>query len=102
MVAILVSKGTSGGFTVKVNDERVETSHVVNVPQGFAATLGLGEVPDEELVRASFAFLLEREPPTSVLPRFSLDVISRYFPEYPREVGKYIGPDVKDGRSGNL
>jgi hypothetical protein len=41
-------------------------------------------------VRASFRFLLDREPATSILARFSLDVISRYFPEYRREIGKYV------------
>jgi hypothetical protein len=39
-----------------------------------------------DLVRASFEFLLEREPATSILHEFSLDVISRYFPGYPAEI----------------
>ena len=33
-------------------------------------------------MRASFEFLLEREPPSSILGRFDLDIIGRYFPEY--------------------
>jgi len=36
----------------------------------------------EDLVRRSFEFLLEREPPESILRRFDLAVIQRYFPEY--------------------
>ncbi|MGH2711866.1 MAG: hypothetical protein ACRDH9_11770 [Actinomycetota bacterium] len=44
--------------------------------------LDLGEIEPEEVVRASFEFLLEREPATSILPEFSLDQIGRYFPEY--------------------
>lgn len=35
-------------------------------------------------------FLLDREPATSILPRFSLDVIGRYFPEYPAELATYL------------
>ena len=41
-----------------------------------------GEAAVEDLVRRSFEFLLEREPPSSILPRFDLSVIERYFPDY--------------------
>jgi hypothetical protein len=37
-------------------------------------------------LRQSFELLLEREPASSVLSQFSLDDISRYFPEYEREL----------------
>jgi hypothetical protein len=40
------------------------TSHKVSVPAGFSADLGCGHVAPGELVRASFDFLLEREPGT--------------------------------------
>lgn len=39
----------------------------------------------EDLVSRSFAFLLDREPPGSILRRFDLSVIQRYFPEYDRQ-----------------
>ena len=67
------------------------TSHEVSVPTGFAASLGCGDVAPGELVRASFAFLLEREPATSILREFSLDIISQYFPSYPAEIGARLG-----------
>lgn len=40
-----------------------------------------------DLVEASFAFLLEREPKESILREFDLTVIGRYFPEYEQEIG---------------
>ena len=40
----------------------------------------------EDLVRRSFEFLLDREPPRSILRRFALSDIERYFPEYPRVI----------------
>lgn len=46
---------------------------------------------DEGLVRESFVFLLEREPPTSILKKFDLSVISRYFPEYAEEMRRRLG-----------
>jgi hypothetical protein len=36
----------------------------------------------EDLVQRSFEFLLEREPPTSILRKFALPVIEHYFPDY--------------------
>jgi hypothetical protein len=62
------------------------TSHVVSVPAGLPVSLGCGQVALEELVRASFEFLLEREPASSILRTFSLDVISQYYPEYPAQI----------------
>jgi len=38
------------------------------------------------LVRRSFEFLLEREPPESILREFDLSAIERYFPEYARVI----------------
>jgi hypothetical protein len=72
------------------------------VPPGLAETLGCAGVGDAELVRASFGFLLEREPAVSILRQFSLDVISRYYPEYGAELRRYVahppsGSDVLAG-----
>ncbi|HUC13935.1 MAG TPA: hypothetical protein VMS00_05730 [Acidimicrobiales bacterium] len=90
--SLVVAMDVDGNFAVKVRDGTVETSHLVSVPSGFGLELGLGlgTISDEDLVRASFVFLLEREPATSILAEFSLDLISSYFPEYRREIRKYI------------
>jgi hypothetical protein len=87
---VLVARQGDGTYAVKVRGPKSETSHVVSVPAALAQSLGLADLPGEELVRASFAFLLDREPAGSVLPRFSLDAIARYFPEYPTEVHHYL------------
>lgn len=77
-------------FEVTVTDASRTTRHRVSVPE--RATAGLPEGVDAEaLVRSSFAFLLEREPPGAILSEFSLDVISRYFPEYPEEMARRLG-----------
>ena len=44
----------------------------------------------EALLAASFAFLLEHEPKESILRRFDLPVIERYFPEYARVIKKRV------------
>lgn len=88
MTQITVTQQAGGTFRVQTP---AGTSHEVRVPAGFAASLGCGHVAPEELVRASFEFLLEREPATSILREFSLDVISQYFPGYPAEIGTRLG-----------
>jgi hypothetical protein len=72
----------------------------VRVPAGLPHALGCADVPGVELVRASFAFLLEREPPSSILRNFSLEQIGDYFPEYPDSVRRFLAPATGAGDSG--
>jgi len=59
------------------------TTHRVTVPPAIAEKLA-GPNPDIPcLLEASFEFMLEREPNTSILRQFELSVIGHYFPEYP-------------------
>jgi hypothetical protein len=64
------------------------TRHVVTVRQLDLDRLDPGADDPHLLVDASFRFLLEREPPTSILRSFDLLEIGRYFPEYEREMGR--------------
>lgn len=64
---------------------RSPTKHLVTVPPAYAEKLAKN-VPVDMLVSRSFDFLLEREPNTSILSRFELSVIARYFPEYERVI----------------
>ena len=88
MAQVTITRQADGTFRVHTPDG---TSHIVGVPAGYPDSLGCGHVADEELVRASFEFLLEREPASSILRKFSLHVISRYFPEYPAEIHARLG-----------
>ncbi|MFN2504638.1 MAG: hypothetical protein ABR540_10505 [Acidimicrobiales bacterium] len=78
-------------FEVQVTEGDRTTSHRVTVPSSIRDRLGLADADEERAVRESFAFLLEREPATSILDEFSLDVISGYFPEYEEELARRIG-----------
>ncbi|HYO42688.1 MAG TPA: hypothetical protein VES19_05760 [Candidatus Limnocylindrales bacterium] len=62
------------------------TSHEVTVRAGDLARLAPGAVDPGDLVERSFGFLLAREPKTSILGRFDLMVIARYFPDYERTI----------------
>jgi hypothetical protein len=61
------------------------------VPTGLLDRLGLGDVDRELVVRETVKFLLEREPATSILPDFSLEDVSRYFPEFHDELRRRLG-----------
>lgn len=73
-------------FGVKVTEGEETTSHKVIVPPTLLEDWGLEETDGEYVVRESFAFLMEREPATSILPEFSLAIIPRYYPEYKNEL----------------
>ena len=82
---VTVTPDGDGKFRVDISGTSRTTSHTVRATPTTAGELGWsGSV--EELVRESFDFLLEREPQTSILHEFDLEVIGRYFPEYPREI----------------
>jgi hypothetical protein len=87
---VTVTPSADGSFDVEVRSGTGTTRHTVTVPARLASELGAPAVDSAELVRASFAFLLEREPPSSILGSFSLDVIERYFPEYRAEMSRRL------------
>jgi len=67
------------------------TTHRVTVTDAVHQSLTGGKLDKAALVRKSFAFLLEREPNTSIMGRFDLPVISRYFPEYEQHARQWAG-----------
>ena len=77
-----------GGWTcrVEVGGPGTLTSHVLNLSAADLARLAPGAAEPDDLVRRSFAFLLAREPKESILGRFDLPLIGRYYPEYEREI----------------
>ena len=87
---IEVEKIDESKFHVRVIEAGSETTHDVTVSPNDYTRLTNGKVEPEELVRRSFEFLLEREPKESVLTRFDLSAISRYFPEYEREIRRRL------------
>jgi hypothetical protein len=64
------------------------TEHEVAVTHDDLARLAPGAEHPDDLVERSFAFLLRREPKESILRRFDLPVIGRYFPEYEATISR--------------
>jgi hypothetical protein len=78
------------GFDVVVREANGESRHSVTMSKRSFERLTGGRCTPEECVRAAFAFLLDREPKESILSRFDVDVISRYFPDFERELPRYL------------
>ena len=73
---------------VTVSEATSTTKHRVRLSTIDYRRLTGDAIPPETLVRASFAFLLEREPKESILREFDLPIIGSYFPEYEAAMAK--------------
>ncbi len=78
---ILVAHEGGSTYHVTVNEDGDMTTHLVTVWPSDIGHYAPSATP-EELIEASFEFLLEREPKESILTRFELPLIERAFPEY--------------------
>jgi hypothetical protein len=90
MADISISPVAPREFQVQVREGKRQTTHQVTVPERLGEGLELGDDDLERVVRESFHFLLDRERATSILARFSLSDIPRYFPEYPNELARRL------------
>ncbi|MBZ5662312.1 MAG: hypothetical protein LAO08_18075 [Acidobacteriia bacterium] len=87
---IEIEKFDASHFRVRVIDEKSESFHQVTLSPKDRARLAGEDIEPEELIRRSFEFLLEHEPKESILARFDLSVIGRYFPEYEQEIKRRL------------
>lgn len=77
-------------FEVTVTEGSTQTHHRVTMADTTYRKLSNGAASPERVIEAAFAFLLEREPKESILSRFDVTVVSRYFPSFEKEVGRYL------------
>ncbi len=89
-VSIQVKQVDPETFEVEVAGA-TPTRHVVTAPEAYISRLTGGGAEVAELIQASFEFLLEREPNTSILQSFELSVTQSYFPEYERAMALRFG-----------
>ena len=77
-------------FEVTVREGSGETRHQVTFAEDTWRRLTAGEHTPERCIEAAFRFLLDREPKESILRRFDVTTISRYFAEFERELPRYL------------
>jgi hypothetical protein len=78
---------------VVVHQEGSETTHRVRIARETYLRLTSGNHKPERFLDAAFRFLLDREPKESILRRFNVEIIERYFPEFERELPHYLSGD---------
>jgi hypothetical protein len=84
-VRVLSDDPRSFRLGVRVRDGNGETTHEVTLARDLLARLAPAESA-EAFAGRCFAFLLEREPKESILARFDISVIARYFPEFEKTI----------------
>jgi len=77
-------------FKVVVRDGKSESRHHVSMARKTYEQLTAGKHTPERCLEAAFRFLLDRESKESILERFDVTVISRYFPEFEQELPRYL------------
>jgi hypothetical protein len=80
------SEGEPLAFEVVVEDATGRSRHRVTMAARLAPD---GRTP-EQCVEAAFRFLIDREPKESILATFDFGAIARYFPEFERELPRYL------------
>ncbi len=91
-MSIAIRKLSDDVFEVTVV-EIPTTAHTVTVSDQSLNDLTDKKVTKTQLLEFSFNFLLDREPNTSILSSFDINVISRYFSDYRDEVRRWCNED---------
>ena len=87
-MSIAIKKLSDDVFEVTVV-EISTTAHTVTISDQSLNDLADKKVTKTQLLEFSFIFLLDREPNTSILSSFDINVISRYFSDYRDEVRRW-------------
>ena len=87
-MSLSIKKLSDDVFTVTVA-ETSTTTHTVTITDQSLNDLTDNNVTKTQLLKFSFNFLLDREPNTSILSSFDINVISRYFSDYKDEVRRW-------------
>ena len=83
-----IEKRADDVFVVIVADS-ITTTHTVTVTDRTLIGLTDDNTTKTELLEFSFNFLLDKEPNTSILSSFDINVISKYFSDYRDEVRRW-------------
>ena len=87
-MSISIKKFSDDVFEVTVV-ETSTTTHTVTVTDHSFNDLTHNNVTKTQLLEFSFRFLLVKEPNTSILSSFDINVISKYFSNYKDEVRRW-------------
>ena len=87
-MSIFIKELSDNKFEITVNKKLI-TKHTVLLTDKYHDILTKKKISKKKLLEYSFQFLLDREPNTSILSFFELNIISKYFPEYESEIKNF-------------
>ena len=87
-MTISISTKDQDTFSVTVTGGST-TTHTVTISDQIHSKLTDGKISKETLLEKSFEFLLQREPNTSILAQFKLEIISQYFPDHAKQASMW-------------
>ena len=87
-MSIFIKELSGSKFEITVNKKLI-TKHTVLLTDKYHDILTKKKISKKKLLEYSFQFLLDREPNTSILSFFELNIISKYFPEYESEIKNF-------------
>ena len=88
-MTIFIKELSDNKFEITVNKKLI-TKHTVILTDKYYDILTKKKISKKKLLEYSFQFLLDREPNTSILSFFELNIISKYFPEYENQIKKFL------------
>ena len=87
-MSVSIKKLTDDVFGVTVTKTST-TTHTVTVTDQSLTDLTDNNATKTQLLEFSFNFLLDREPNTSILSSFDINLISKYFSDFGAEVRRW-------------
>ena len=84
-MSIFIKELSDNKFEIIVKQKLI-TKHTVLLTDEYYDILTKKKISKKKLLEFSFQFLLDREPNTSILSFFELNIISEYFPEFENEI----------------
>ena len=88
-MSIFIRELLDNKFEITVK-KRIITKHIVILTNEYHDSVTKKKISKKKLLEYSFQFLMKREPNTSILSFFELNIISKYFPEYEKEIKKVL------------
>ncbi len=79
---ITVNKTDENTFDVTIDEEGSKATKTVTLDDKYHKKITGGIIPKEEVIKKSFEFLLDKEPKESIMSRFDLRDIVKFFPEF--------------------
>jgi len=83
---IEVQRKNDEKFEVTVSEDDSSTFHTVTLDDDYYQALTEGRIAREDFIKSCFEFLLQRESKESILSRFNVRIINKYFPEFEQQI----------------